>query len=411
MADIHSIGGNEIVPRQVAPQAVAGKADANGSYAALAAGSASALTGGAGIDAALPRTSVSDGVAQVQSVKGNTVVWNQLIGSDTSSVTVESGHKYLAVISGSASIATSDGTAVSVTGGTDQLFDLTQMFGAGNEPSTVAEFEQMFPESYYAYSAPTLKPVSMTGIATTDADGNALDERSIPVSTYFPTGMKKAGSACDALYEDHADTVIGAVDLGTLDWMLGSPGVFISSTIAGMIAYGSNTIRCSKYETSPIQTSLSPDKTIYQRNYATVGIKDSSYTDVAAFKTDMSGVLLYFELATPTTQTIDPPLNLTYRTAEGGTESIVTAEGVISAPVTLTVSQGHTQEGVRDLALSAIAPVENHKASANYAVGSYLVHDGTLYKVTSAIAVGESITPNTNVTATTVMAELAAINA
>lgn len=37
-----------------------------------------------------------------------------------------------------------------------QIFDLTQMFGAGNEPSTVAEFEAMFPADYYEYNAGTL---------------------------------------------------------------------------------------------------------------------------------------------------------------------------------------------------------------------------------------------------------------
>lgn len=33
------------------------------------------------------------------------------------------------------------------------VFDLTQMFGAGNEPSTVEEFEAMFPADYYPYNA------------------------------------------------------------------------------------------------------------------------------------------------------------------------------------------------------------------------------------------------------------------
>ena len=60
---------------------------------------------------------------------------------------------------------------------------------------------------------------------------------------------------------------------------------------------------------------------------------------------------------------------------------------------------------------ACFAPTEGDTAANNYAVGSYLVHQGTLYKVTSAIASGESIVPGTNVTATTVMAELAAINA
>lgn len=33
-----------------------------------------------------------------------------------------------------------------------KLFDLTQMFGAGNEPSTPEEFEAMFPKDYYPYN-------------------------------------------------------------------------------------------------------------------------------------------------------------------------------------------------------------------------------------------------------------------
>lgn len=35
---------------------------------------------------------------------------------------------------------------------TPQLFDLTEMYGAGNEPKTVAEFKTKFPNDYYPYS-------------------------------------------------------------------------------------------------------------------------------------------------------------------------------------------------------------------------------------------------------------------
>lgn len=48
-----------------------------------------------------------------------------------------------------------------------QLFDLTQMFGSGNEPSTPAEFRAMFPDDYYPYNAGELKtiiPTSMEAI-------------------------------------------------------------------------------------------------------------------------------------------------------------------------------------------------------------------------------------------------------
>lgn len=37
-----------------------------------------------------------------------------------------------------------------------QLHDLTAMFGSGNEPATVEEFEAMFPDDYYPYSEPTI---------------------------------------------------------------------------------------------------------------------------------------------------------------------------------------------------------------------------------------------------------------
>lgn len=44
------------------------------------------------------------------------------------------------------------------------MFDLTLMFGAGNEPSTVQEFQQMFPADYYPYNAGTLLSAGVTEV-------------------------------------------------------------------------------------------------------------------------------------------------------------------------------------------------------------------------------------------------------
>ena len=44
-------------------------------------------------------------------------------------------------------------TDYQIKAGTFMFFDLTAMFGAGNEPSTVAEFRALFPKSVYAYNA------------------------------------------------------------------------------------------------------------------------------------------------------------------------------------------------------------------------------------------------------------------
>ena len=59
---------------------------------------------------------------------------------------------------------------------------------------------------------------------------------------------------------------------------------------------------------------------------------------------------------------------------------------------------------------SSIAPIESGVSSANYAIGSYLMMGNVLYKVTTAIAAGETIAPGTNVSQTTVMAEMAALS-
>lgn len=47
-----------------------------------------------------------------------------------------------------------------------QLFDLTAIFGTGNEPTTVEQFKEYYPESYYPYCAPVIQPMRATGIET-----------------------------------------------------------------------------------------------------------------------------------------------------------------------------------------------------------------------------------------------------
>ena len=114
--------------------------------------------------------SITSGIAKIARLKGRTLVFNQLVDSGTVTVTIPSGRKYLSYITADGvrtkTIATSDGSAISVTGGVDCVFDLTLMFGTGNEPSTVEEFEALFPLDYYAYNEGKLLSVTATGIET-----------------------------------------------------------------------------------------------------------------------------------------------------------------------------------------------------------------------------------------------------
>lgn len=90
-----------------------------------------------------------------------------------------------------------------------QCFDLTQMFGSGNEPITVDEFISLFPLPYYDYNAGTLLSFNGTGLRSVSEDESKEDTLQLPVATYFPTGMKSAGSVYDELTPSKAITRVG----------------------------------------------------------------------------------------------------------------------------------------------------------------------------------------------------------
>lgn len=118
------------------------KADIDGSYPLLHAGTADNLMADTGATQAIPfiqegtgkgngeATVKAGGVLQLKKKLGNTVCVNQLVDTATTSVTIPSGHKYYAVINGTASIGTSNGTAIAVTGGQDIIIDLSLWFGS-----------------------------------------------------------------------------------------------------------------------------------------------------------------------------------------------------------------------------------------------------------------------------------------
>ena len=73
-----------------------------------------------------------------------------------------------------------------------KLFDLTQMFGAGNEPSTVEAFGAMFPLDYYPYSEPTIISSQTDMVDVASADGTITQQ----ITTGFPV-LNSAGSVYD----------------------------------------------------------------------------------------------------------------------------------------------------------------------------------------------------------------------
>ena len=351
---------------------------------------------------------LQDGVAKIESIKGNTIVWNQLFNSIPSSssdgITTEynttthlfsitnnsqtsnysSGstrgnmnfslvkdHKYfirsskdvLGVVIGESGgifhALNSIFTAVAdygtpylrityqydfvtahpvgdVTSFYLNVFDLT---AASLDFITADEFTSLFPLSFYDFNQGALLSFNGTGLKSASEDESREDTLALPVATYFPTGMKSAGTAYDELTESKAITRIGSVDLGSLSWNYDpNAQVFRSSVIddikpsASSSAVG-NAI-CDKYLTVNY-TNLSNDKTlcvIWEASPVakSVYIKDLSYSDATAFKTAMNGVMLYYELETPTETAVD--LYLSYKSYLDGTEQLLPVNG--SAPVT-----------------------------------------------------------------------------
>lgn len=308
-----------------------------------------------------------------------------------------------------------------------QIFDLTAMFGSGNEPSTVEEFEKMFPADYYPYNAGEiisagteeiveqganlyygtdmlkvgsddyeyiansyrcksikLKPnttytlsfnsdktseiILLMNVTTVVNAGQYFDFRKASHTQTYTTGddgclyvgvyagngnvasadVVKRLSECKIMisegdtptayapyhsnvyqipeairnlpgygwsagtarnYVDYENKryvqCVGSVDLGTLDWTSrlstvdNSIYVFISNDLNANNR--GNSGLCSRYDlvTSNIDATIVKKDKFFYYNPLNIAFIDKSYTDAAAFKQAMQGVILYYELATP----------------------------------------------------------------------------------------------------------------
>lgn len=106
---------------------------------------------------------------------------------------------------------------------------------------------------------------------------------------------------------------VSSVDLGTVNWAINSASIvgehfygFIDSAKfkrLGAFTTNVHNILCSKYVTVARNSSVFVDKTITLDGDSTavsqIQVKDTAYTDAAAFKQAMQGVILYYELANP----------------------------------------------------------------------------------------------------------------
>lgn len=191
-----------------------------------------------------------------------------------------------------------------------QIYDLTAMFGSGNEPTTVEEFEKIFPADYYPYNAGEVVRTGVTEVAVGDT------AHQIPEAIKALPGYGwSAGTARNYVDYENKRYVqcVNSVDLGTLTWTAGggisSQTVFIASSrkICGQkLSYNSaiaSNILCSKYLAKSQNEVWSDAAPVGIATNATIDgyvyVNDTAYTDATAFKQAMQGVMLYYELETP----------------------------------------------------------------------------------------------------------------
>lgn len=182
------------------------------------------------------------------------------------------------------------------------LFDLTLMFGAGNEP-TAEQFTAMFPSESYPYNPGEIIS-SRTETITVGAE---------TITTGFPE-LRSAGTAHDEIDMDggKATRNVYTVELETLVWKRSDVKFYAAlpaTAKADGYYHSTNNELCNKYESISMNDLFAGNVGIATHSITgeTVWIYDNNYETPEQLVASLSGAVLHYELATPTTEPVDIP--------------------------------------------------------------------------------------------------------
>lgn len=216
------------------------------------------------------------------------------------------------------------------------LTDLTQMFGAGNEPSTYEEYLDRISHYHikdaYAYNAGEVVNYKGVGIRTTNVDGTKTYVRdwSEVMRKYFPDGMTSLNGVKDFFNERKAVRKYKTIDLSSIGWFVAQVDThtFYSEVVTDYPSYGQ--VACAEYLVAgggaTIEVVAGPDKAIWRGRDKRFYIKDSSCSGASDIIAKLKGVTVYHELSEPVEDIFEKPLNLTYTVINGGTETSLATE-------------------------------------------------------------------------------------
>lgn len=185
------------------------------------------------------------------------------------------------------------------------LFDLTTMFGAGNEPTSVAEFEALYPKDYYPYQQNDIKSTTISKVESFDINNVKLGQINIPTA---PLTLRGIDTLQDELvFEEQENGTynavltrkIDSVDLSTLTWNYNNNYQIWRASLS---VKNKGKLLASNYiyeDVDPNDLSINGicSRWSWWGQARQIFVKNGSDT------TTPTGDLLY-ELATPTTETI-----------------------------------------------------------------------------------------------------------
>lgn len=180
-----------------------------------------------------------------------------------------------------------------------QVYDLTKMFGFGNEPSTPEEFKAMFPNDYYPYNEGELKSMGVNDVVYTDTSSNQ-NSHQIPQSILNLDGYGwSAGQAYN--YVDFENRkyykCVDRIDLGSLEWRYLNNIYY--TELYSTDKNEKNYILCNKYTSDDVNIQWNTPEgciTLYSKY---VYIKDSSISSIKDLKESLTGVVAYYSLLNP----------------------------------------------------------------------------------------------------------------
>lgn len=203
------------------------------------------------------------------------------------------------------------------------VFNLTKDFGAGNEPATYDQAVSMYASkgiditNYLEYTQGTLIDSKPVKLVSKDSNGNVIHEYSITTEV-----LRSAGSVQDSAVSKK----VGVVDLGTLNYTLDDYRVY-TTDLQNLIKKeaGLMNIICSSFvAVSSLSQLTSDNSSMYVSSSGNISFSNMGY-NAATFKTAMSGVILNYELATPTEQTATLPTDIEIE--KGGSLEVVYDNG------------------------------------------------------------------------------------